>query len=55
MAANYGHTETITCLLRLKANVTAMDKNDKSVIYQCAEENRQDALKVGLLNISFGI
>ena len=48
IAANYGHTETISVLIRHKANVTAMDKHDKTVLYQCAEENRPDALKVSL-------
>ena len=48
LAANYGHTETISVLLRHKADVTARDKYDKSVLYQCAEENRADALQVGI-------
>jgi len=46
LAANYGHTQTISVLLKHKANVMAVDKNDKSVIFQCAEEDRVDALQV---------
>jgi len=46
IAASYGHTDTIAVLLKHKANVLAVDKNDKTIIYMCAEENRVDALQV---------
>ena len=46
IAASYGHTETMEVLLKNKANVLATEKNDKNVLYLCAEENRADALQV---------
>lgn len=47
VAASYGHSEAIQILLENKANMLAVDKNDKNIIYICAEENRVEALQVG--------
>ena len=46
IAANYGHTETIAVLMKSRANIAATDKNDGTVLHQCAEEGRVDALQV---------
>lgn len=54
IAANYGHTETIAVLLKHKANVMATDKNDKSILFQCAEEDRLDAIQVCDIVIQVG-
>ena len=46
IAASYDHKETIEVLLQHKANVRAVDKNDKNIVYICSEKNSVNALQV---------
>ena len=46
LAASAGHSSTIEILLTKKADITAMDKYEKTAIFWAAEENKPEALNV---------
>ena len=46
IAAKYGHTETVSVLMKNRAKVTAVDKDDRTILHQCAGENHLEALRV---------
>lgn len=47
VASRNGHLETLSWLLKYKADVTETDKDDKTCLMWAAEEDRTDAIKVG--------
>ena len=48
LASRYGHLETINWLLEYNADITETDKDDKNCLMWAAEEDRTDAINVGL-------
>ena len=50
VASRNGHLETLSWLLKYKADVTETDKDDKTCLMWAAEEDRTDAIKVGYGN-----
>ena len=52
VASRYGHLETLSWLLKYKADVTETDKDDKTCLMWAAEEDRTDAIKVSYKIIS---
>jgi ankyrin repeat protein len=48
IAAFKGHEKTVKCLMQRRAEVFAMDKNEKTAIYWAAAEDKLAALKVCL-------
>jgi len=49
MAATYGHADTIDLLLKKRADYEAVEKNEKTAIYLCSEEDNLEALKVDII------
>lgn len=46
VTAKYGHFESLSHLIKYKADVTETDKDDRTCVMWCAEEDRTDALTV---------
>lgn len=46
LAAVFGHANAVRTLIERGADVSVEDKNDKTVVFLAAEENKLDVLKV---------
>ena len=46
MAASWGHAAIIKTLLQRRADYNAVEKNDKTAIFLCAEDDNLEALQV---------
>lgn len=46
LASVYGRAPTVELLIQKEADITAVDKNDKTAIFLAAEENQMSALQV---------
>ncbi len=46
MAASCGHADAIQTLLDNNADVEAVDKDDKTAVYWCADQGKIEALEV---------
>lgn len=53
LASVYGHAPTVDLLIQKEADITAVDKNDKTAIFLAAEENQLTALEVGRQYLSY--
>lgn len=49
IASRFGNLDCVSLLLRRGADVRKTDNDEKTVLMLAAEENREDALKVGFL------
>lgn len=46
LASVYGKAATVDLLIQKEADITAVDKNDKTAVFLAAEENQLSALEV---------
>ena len=53
LASVFGRAPTVDLLIQKEADITAVDKNDKTAIFLAAEENQMSALEVHLYHSHF--